>query len=419
MAGLIALVVAATLGIFVMRRFTTEEAIADARERTQVIAQGIIEPNLTEGVLASDPAALQDFDEIVSANVIEGPVFRVKLWALDGTIVYSDEPRLIGSTYELDDEKLGSIETGAVEAETSDLSGPENRFETVKGEVVEVYLNVTAPDGTDLLFETYQRSESINAGSRRILVAVAPALLGALALLQLVHLPLAWSMGRRLERARSERELLLQRAIDASNAERRRIASDLHDGIVQDLAGISLSLSGLADRTASDDDGTVAETLRKAASATRQEIRELRTLLVEIHPPNLHAVGLPAALSDLVQPLVARGIQVDLEVDGELRLPVVVESLLFRAANEALRNVADHSQATGVRLAIRVEGGRASLEVSDDGVGFSPRDKEHRKEEGHFGLDLLAGLVRDAGGEMRVDPSPGKGTRVVVEGPAS
>ena len=163
LAGLAALLVAALVGVFVMRRFTTEEAISDARERTQVLAEGIIEPNLTEGVLASEPSALTPFDDIVRSSVLKGPVVRVKIWRPDGTIIYSDEPRLIGSRYELGDDELAAIGSGEVEAESSDLSGPENRFEQDMGELVEVYLGVTAPDGGELLFETYQRSDAISA----------------------------------------------------------------------------------------------------------------------------------------------------------------------------------------------------------------------------------------------------------------
>jgi signal transduction histidine kinase len=402
-----------------MRYFTTQQAIDDARGLTRVLAQGIIEPNLTTEVLASSPAALESFDEIVRAGAVRGAVVRVKLWRADGRIIYSDEPRLIGSTYALGEEELDALRTGVVEAEASDLSEPENRYERAEGRLLEVYLPVTAPGGDKLLFETYQRSDAISASSQRILTAVAPALLGALALLQLVHLPLAWTMARRLQRARTERELLLQHAIDASNAERRRIASDLHDGIVQDLAGIALSLSGMADRAKNEPIETSVEEFKTAASATRREIRELRTLLVEIHPPNLHAVGLQAALQDLMAPLTLRNIESILEVPADLRLPDPVESLLFRASQEGLRNVIAHSAATKVRVEIRVQSGHARLELSDDGVGFSPQERENRGSQGHLGLDLLGSLVRDAGGEMRLDSDPGRGTLLAVEVPIS
>ena len=418
-AGLVALLVAAVVGILAMRYFTTEQAIDDARELTRVLAEGIIEPNLTTEILESSPAALESFDEIVREGAVRGAVVRVKLWRADGFVVYSDEPRLIGSTYALGEDQLDALRTGAVKAEASDLSEPENRYERAEGRLVEVYLPVSAPGGGKLLFETYQRSDAISASSQRILAAVAPALLGALALLQLVHLPLAWTMARRLERARTERELLLQRAIDASNAERRRIASDLHDGIVQDLAGIALSLSGMADRARNEPTETSVKEFKAAASATRREIRELRTLLVEIHPPNLHAVGLQAALQDLLDPLAARNIEPTLEVPADLRLPDSVESLLFRAAQEGLRNVIAHARATRVRAEIRVQSGTARLQLSDDGVGFTPQEREDRRGREHFGLDLLDALVRDAGGKLLLDSAPSRGTVLVVEVPIS
>jgi two-component system, NarL family, sensor kinase len=416
-AGLVALIVAAVVGILALRYFTTEQAIDDARELTRVLAQGIIEPNLTTEVLESSPAALESFDQIVRTGAVRGAVVRVKLWRADGLIIYSDEPRLIGSTYELGEDELHALRTGAVEAEASDLADPENRYERAEGQLLEVYLPVTAPGGAKLLFETYQRSDAISASSQRILTAVAPALLGALALLQLVHLPLAWTMARRLQRARTERELLLQHAIDASNAERRRIASDLHDGIVQDLAGIALSLSGMADRARNESIETSVEEFKAAASATRREIRELRTLLVEIHPPNLHAVGLQAALQDLLAPLALRNIESTLDVSADLRLPDPVESLLFRAAQEGLRNVLAHAAAARVRIEIRIQSDRARLELSDDGVGFSAQDRESRRSQGHFGLDLLDALVQDAGGEMWLDSAPERGTMLAVEVP--
>lgn len=159
--------------------------------------------------------------------------------------------------------------------------------------------------------------------------------------------------------------------------------------------------------------------LKAAASATRREIRELRTLLVEIHPPNLHAVGLQAALLDLMAPLASRDVQFTLDVAADLRLPDPVESLLFRAAHEGLRNVIDHAAATKVRAGIHVQSGRARLELSDDGVGFSPQEREDRRREGHFGLDLLEGLIQDAGGETRLQSAPGEGTLLIVDIPVS
>src|SRR5437764_5592667 len=104
-------------------------------------------------------------------------------------------------------------------------------------------------------------------------------------------------MARGLRQGQLERERLLQRAIDASNAERRRIARDLHDGVVQSLAGVSYSLAAAADRLDGEPgSGDVGLSLRQAAADTRRSMRDLRSLIVEIAPPNLHAEGLEHAV---------------------------------------------------------------------------------------------------------------------------
>ena len=166
-----------------------------------------------------------------------------------------------------------------------------------------------------------------------------------------MQLPLAWSLARRLRRRQREREALLRRAIDASDAERRRIAGDLHDGVVQDLAGVSYA----AGRGRRRLDGRPAEAVggcrRGAAAARASSVRALRALLVEIYPPSLQRVRAGAAAVRPARAASARGI------DGrgrrrrvDLALAAETEALIFRGAQEALRNVA---QARGCRPASR------------------------------------------------------------------
>jgi signal transduction histidine kinase len=154
--------------------------------------------------------------------------------------------------------------------------------------------------------------------------------------------------------------------------------------------------------------------MREAASGTRRTIKELRTLLVDIYPPDLHRTGLEAALRDLVAPLGPRGIQGTLDVDEGLQLPPAVEMLFFRCAQEALRNTAVHSRASRVDVRVMVcESGQARLTVEDDGVGFDGDGPA----EGHFGLRVLGDLAREAGGRLELESTPGEGTRLCVEAP--
>jgi two-component system, NarL family, sensor kinase len=296
-------------------------------------------------------------------------------------------------------------------AEISDLSRPENRFERRAGKLLEVYLPVHTPSGRPLLFESYLRYSSVVADGRDIWRSFAPALLAALVALWLLQVFPALSLARRLESDQRDREALLLRAIEASDTERRRIAADLHDGVVQDLAGIALGLAARAERA----EGEEAAALRSAAGGTRESMRRLRSLLVEIYPPNLSTTGLEPALADLVAPLTARGVFTRVEVDPELELAPEAEQLVFRTAQEALRNVLAHAGASRADVRVTRSDGRARLVVDDDGRGFTPEQAERRRAEGHLGLDLLRDRARDLGGRLEVDSEPGRGTTVTLE----
>jgi signal transduction histidine kinase len=414
LAGLAVLAVFGAAAVLALRSLGNAEALRDARQFATLAGQGIVEPTVAPGLLRGRPEAIAAVDRMVQERVLGERVVRVKLWARDGRIVYSDEPRLIGTRFPLDAEKLDVLRTGATKASLSDLSGPENRYEREQGDLYEVYLPIRAPDGTPLLFETYQRRSAVASTGRRIWMPFAALLLGSLLLLWLVQVPLAWRLGRRLQRTQAEREALLVRAVEASDDERRRIAADLHDGPVQDLAGISYSLSAAAQTESS---AATRSTLEQAAAGTRDAMRRLRSLLVEIHPPNLRASGLEAALADLLAPLQARGVETELRVDAPLGLDEEAERIVYRAAAEALRNVARHAGANRIAVSVERDEIRVRLVVADDGAGFRPEDRERRREEGHVGLSLLEELAARAGGRLDVRSAPGEGTTFELELP--
>ncbi len=418
LTGLVVLALFVIGSVLVFRNLGRSEALRDARQFAVLTGQGIVEPSLDDGVLRSDPRSLAALDRIVQERVLGERIVRVKIWDVDGSIVYSDEPRLIGSTYPLDDSKLEVLSTGSARAELSNLDGPENRFERGQGDLYEVYLPVRSPNGTPLLFETYQREAAVASTERRIWLPFAGLLLASLVLLWLVQVPLAYRLARSLRRSQEDREALLVRAVEASADERRRIAADLHDGVVQDLAGISYSLSAAANSTDAGISPEARSTLREAAVGTRESMRRLRSLIVEIHPPNLLASGLEAALRDLVSPLPSRGIQVSLDVSEALALDDETELLLYRAAGEAIRNVERHAGASNVSVTVAGENGRARLEVVDDGAGFTGAARERSRTKGHVGLSLLEELASRMDGTLDVRSEPGRGTSFTLEVPA-
>src|SRR5439155_14709134 len=301
LAGLAAVVLISAGTIYVVRRNATSEAISQAREVAGIDGHALAEPNLSAGLVNGDAAARARIDEVVRRRILSERVVRVKIWTPQGRITYSDEPRLIGRTFDLGAGERSALRSGKLAADLSDLEEAENRFERPYHKLLEVYVPVRTTGGQPLLFEVYLRYSSVAESGQRIWTTFAPVLVGGLLLLYLVQVPMAWSMTRSLQQGQREREQLLHRAIDASDAERRRIARDLHDGVVQSLAGVSYSLAAAADRLQDNGDGRVevAASLRQAAADTRQSMRDLRSLIVEIAPPALHEEGLDNALGDL------------------------------------------------------------------------------------------------------------------------
>jgi len=409
LSGLAALILLATAGVYLLRDVGRDEAVGNARKVAELAGRGVVEPALTPGLMRGDTAAIARLDRLVDRVLQEGRIVRVKIWDASGRIVYSDEHRLIGSRYGLGDDERLALAGGGTDAEVSDLSRPENRFERRFDKLLEVYLRIDGPGAQPLLFETYERYSSISASARKSWLVFVPAILGTLALLWLVQIPLAWRGARQLREHQAQRERLLQRAIESSELERRRIARDLHDGAVQDLAGVSYNLTAAAQQAESAE---TAAMLRDAAGGTRRTIRELRSLLVDIYPPDLHRTGLGPALNDLVAPLPPRGIEAHVDVPDSLVLRPELETLFYRCAQEALRNVARHSGATRVDLRVEADDGTARLVVDDDGRGFTGT-----VGEGHLGLRLLGDLADEAGGKLALDSQPGRGTRVCIEAP--
>jgi two-component system, NarL family, sensor kinase len=406
LAALAAVVLLGVLAAAVLRSRTHDEAIRDAKNITRLAGRGIAEPALTPGIYTGDPSALRRVRRSLGWEALREPVVRVKIWRADGTILWSDEPRLIGRRFPLGEEERAALRAGRTEAEVSDLAEPENRFERNYEKLLEVYLPIKGPGGRSLLFESYLRFSSITASGRRQAESLVLPLVGALFLLWLATLPLAWRLARRLQQRQREREVLLERAIDAQDRERRRIAGALHDDVVQDLAGLGFSLSAAAAQSESPE-------LHDAAVQTRQTMRKLRATLVDIHPPSLQRAGLQAAIDDLAGSL---HVDVDIEAPPSTGLPPEKEALIFRTVQEGLRNVAKHAEADHVTVRIQVDRGVATAEVVDDGRGFVPNgfgDAEH------MGLGLLSDLAQEAGGRLDITSEVGAGTKLRLEVPAT
>jgi two-component system NarL family sensor kinase len=335
----------------------------------------------------------------------------VKLWSASGRVLYADEPALVGRTFDLSEEQRDVLARPKTKAEISDLSLAENEFET-GDRLLEVYRPVWSPSGQELLFEIYAPYESVGQRAGDLARGFAGVTLSSLLLLVVLVAPILWHLTQRLQRAQGQREVLLARAVDASVEERRRIAASLHDGPVQELAATSFAVAGAAARAEAARQPEVADDLEAAAVSVRSSIRALRSLLVDIYPPSLASAGFAAALTDLAQSTrsAERHVLLDLQRPDQLRLSVAQERLVYRVAQECLRNTAKHAGPCTVTLSVARDGDTVTMDVLDDGLGFDVDAHANATSSGHIGLSLMSDAAREAGALLQVASAPGAGT---------
>ncbi len=216
---------------------------------------------------------------------------------------------------------------------------------------------------------------------------------------------------RRKEAARSE---LLKKVIIAQEEERRRIARELHDETSQALTALVLGMetAALAPGT---ERGRVQEKLAELKELAVETLEDVHRLIYDLRPSVLDDLGLAAGLNWYAESrLQPAGVRVRVLVTGEeKRLPVEVETALFRIGQEAISNAARHANAANVMLGLDFQDSRITLEVQDDGVGFDvagvTESAAQRPGWGILGMQERAILL---GGTLEITSDPGKGTGV-------
>jgi len=198
--------------------------------------------------------------------------------------------------------------------------------------------------------------------------------------------------------------------------ERERIAMDLHDGVIQSLYALGLSLEALSERLRDDDPHGIRPQLEEAIDALERVMQDIRDYIYDLRPQALRGEDLAQALRELArgaQEVAGVAVQVQLEeplpdLDPERALAI------YHVAQEAVSNVVRHARATGLRLALERRGQALVLEVADDGIGFDP---EAVADRGGQGLRNMADRARAVQGALAVDTAPRRGTRVRLEVP--
>jgi signal transduction histidine kinase len=396
-------------GGLVAQRLADAQAVSTASRRAEILALDVGQPALQDGLVDGSASAVASLDRVVRAHVLGPGIARVKVWNQAGRIVYSDEPRLIGRTFGLGDEEEHALLHGGTHADISDLAAPENVYDRSNGPLLEVDRSVHTPDGTRLLFEVYFTYDDVRADAGRIWLGFA-AVTGVSLLLLLAGLvPVFRSLLRALDRGRQQREMLLLRALDASDAERRRIAALLHDGPVQDLVGAGYHLGAASSAVGGTD---AADILDTAETTVRGTVQSLRALLVDIYPPALDRAGLGSGLEDLAAGARTRGVPVSVVVDPRVSLSAEGDRVVFRVAREAITNGMKHGAGAPISVGLADEGGATVLTVHDDGPGFDAETLLAKPRNAHFGLRLLRDAVSEGGvqAELSLRSAPGEGT---------
>lgn len=219
---------------------------------------------------------------------------------------------------------------------------------------------------------------------------------------------------RALERHQAEIRALNEQLIKGQEAERMRVAGELHDGVLQQITSLSLRLGKVRYQVPPDSEA------KATVSGLQQQLiqigADIRHLSHELHPALLQESGLPAALSSYCEEFSkVRGLPVSCETDESVeQLSPGAALCLYRIAQEALGNAAKYSEAKKVEVRLTRADGRVVLLVSDDGVGCTPNQIG---KSGGLGVINMRERVLQLNGTFEFDSAPGRGTTVKVEIP--
>lgn len=226
---------------------------------------------------------------------------------------------------------------------------------------------------------------------------------------------LALAIGRQAGVALDNAQLHERARQAAALEERERLARDLHDSVAQSLYGASLYAEAASRALTDGDVEPAGANLREVRDTLQEALGEMRLLLFELRPPLLDELGLAGALKARLQAVEARaGLETEFSdrSDGQ-RLGHAMEQELFRVAQEALNNILKHAHATRVGIDLHASETAVTLEITDNGIGFTP-DVDGA---GGFGLEGMQQRIERLDGKMRIESSPGNGTRVKAQIP--
>lgn len=259
-------------------------------------------------------------------------------------------------------------------------------------------------------------------GERRFFEVIASPLLGADGTFQ----GIIESKRDITERKRTEEALqqyterlraLAAQLAELTEAERQRLARELHDQVGQNLTALGINLNIVQTELPKKVTDLLRSRLEDSLTLVEQTAERIRDVMANLRPPVLDDYGLVAALHWYVDQFARRtDIAVTVESEEPVpRLDARVENTLFRIAQEALTNVAKHAQATQVTVTTKVDNRTLRLVVADNGIGFDPAHLPAPDGYSHFGLLIMSERAEAVGGVFHIESRPGSGTKLIVE----
>jgi signal transduction histidine kinase len=351
-------------------------------------------------------ADLSNFAEAARLRLLGGDIVRVKLWDSVGRILWSDEERLIGRRFNMQND-LAQAFDGEISVEETALTDAENEFERDFGPLIEFYLPIGGSDGDiAAVFEVYQRLEPFNDTLMGVRTSTWIRIGSGLGVLSLFMGALTLVTMRGVERRRQESEILLRRSLEVREAERVRLATALHDDVGQPLYRLLYGLEALKDSQLDPGDAAaeaerLSELVRGVDDTLRDEMRRLQTSPVD--EQGLRTSLLALATNGDLPPLI------NIELAMDRGFGSAAEEILYRSAREAVANAAKHSGAMKIDVRLRDLGDTAVLTVVDDG--------EWRHGPEGLGIATVRGMLEAVGGDLDIRSKDGDGTTVVARVP--